>query len=565
MTLVGDRTEAENERLSLELPPDPLVGQVLDGRYRLDRTLGAGGVGLVYGGVHVDLGRPVAVKVLGPAWAADPLAVRRFEREARALSKLRHPNIVEVFDFGRTADGRPYLVMEWLEGETLADYFETRLPLSPRESARLLDDAASALDAVHAKGVVHRDVKPENLFLARTPTGEPVLKLIDFGLVGLLFDAEQPRLTRQGLLYGTPEYMAPEVTVQDVIDHRADIYALGVTTFEMLTGQLPFQGGSPFRLLAEKRDRAAPRLGQVSQLVFATGIEDAVERALARHPDLRFESAGAFAAALRDAVAGPAIEVDVPRETTEAVVRTMSAPPKAGDDATDELPVQVPGLWSGRRALVLGLAVALLFVGVGVWSFGLGAPPEVSSAPSYAAVEASPAPSPPTTGGTASPVSGEPTESEGSTIVEASPSEEQASRRERPRRERSRPSARPERRQDRPSLSAAVAPPTADAPTEADGRGSAEALPSETERERAAELTREGYVHLARGRLPDAVESFRESLNLAPSGGALRGMGLAQERLRHLPEARRTYQRYLRFAPNAGDADAIRRRLAAIE
>lgn len=218
-----------------------LPGTVLDGRYRLDESIGAGGYGVVYRAQHLGLDRPVAVKLFRPASGrVSPEQLRRFQREGVVMCRVRHDNAVAVLDAGVSADGLPFLVMELLVGETLASAL-TRLSVLPARRAVLLAaDLARALGAVHAAGLAHRDVKPENVFLHRAD-GQEITKLLDFGIVRLLEDSElDARLTETGQVLGTPHYIAPERLTGDLGDERADIFSLGVLLYRALTGRPPF-------------------------------------------------------------------------------------------------------------------------------------------------------------------------------------------------------------------------------------------------------------------------------------------------------------------------------------
>jgi eukaryotic-like serine/threonine-protein kinase len=237
-------SEARNERERGESQgpaADSLVGRVLADRYEIERELGRGGMGVVYRARHVTLGRPVAIKVLHAKLSADPAVSKRFDREALAASKLDHPNCVQVIDFGTTADGLEYLVMQFLDGKELRD--ELGWPMNPRRAARLASQVLRALEHAHRKGLVHRDLKPENVFIVRDDDGEEQVKLVDFGIVKLL-DAEgvHEKLTRAGLVFGTPRYMAPEQAAGGKIDERTDLYAVGILLHEMLRGKPPFDG-----------------------------------------------------------------------------------------------------------------------------------------------------------------------------------------------------------------------------------------------------------------------------------------------------------------------------------
>ena len=227
----------------VELPPGTDVGG-----YIVDSKIGEGGMGIVYGGQHPRIGKRVAIKVLGPQFCRDPNTASRFEQEARLVNEIHHGNIVDIFQFGELPDGRKYLVMELLQGESLTARID-RGPIPPRECIEILDGMCDALEAVHEKGVVHRDIKSDNVFLPATRGGQIRVKLLDFGLAKLA--GNDPRAitkTKTGIVVGTPGYMAPEQARGKPVDQRTDVYALGVLAFKMLCARLPFEG-EPMDLL----------------------------------------------------------------------------------------------------------------------------------------------------------------------------------------------------------------------------------------------------------------------------------------------------------------------------
>jgi serine/threonine-protein kinase len=221
----------------IDLPP----GSIVDETYEIERRLGSGAMGDVYRARHLKLGKPFAIKVIGRPLSRDAGAVERFEQEARTLARLHHPNIVDVLGFGALADGRSYLVMEYLVGEVLRDRLD-RGRAALHEALGVLDHIAKALEAAHAANVVHRDVKPENVFLERV-TGEPrpIVKLLDFGLAKLAADVDRrTERTQSGITIGTPAYISPEQCRGANVDHRTDVYALGCVAYELLLGRGPF-------------------------------------------------------------------------------------------------------------------------------------------------------------------------------------------------------------------------------------------------------------------------------------------------------------------------------------
>jgi serine/threonine-protein kinase len=236
---------ATTKKMIEELQPGTTVGE-----WRIERLLGMGSMGAVYGAVHPLIGRRVAVKVLRPERAGYPEATERFVREAQAASRVRHPHVVDVYSFGALPDGRAYIVMEWLDGQTL----RARLgrPLSIAEACRILEHILDALSAIHEQGIVHRDLKPDNIFLVDGPDG-PVAKVLDLGLAKVTDKRGRSpmRLTLEGFVVGSADYVAPEQAAGHTVDARADLYSLGVTLFELLTLRRPFVGQTTTDLLVE--------------------------------------------------------------------------------------------------------------------------------------------------------------------------------------------------------------------------------------------------------------------------------------------------------------------------
>jgi serine/threonine protein kinase len=216
---------------------------LLDGRYRIVRLLGEGGMGAVYLASHVGLGRDVAIKFLHAEFISREDIVGRFRREAQAAAAIRHKNIIEVFDVGMSPQGEPFLVMEYLEGESLAGLLKRVGPLSLGAACAVMEPTLQALQAAHRKGIVHRDLKPDNIFLAYQEGEPPVVKIIDFGISKFTQGDPDKWRTRTGAVMGTPAYMSPEQARGSAsLDHRTDLYSMGTILFEMLTGGLPYAG-----------------------------------------------------------------------------------------------------------------------------------------------------------------------------------------------------------------------------------------------------------------------------------------------------------------------------------
>lgn len=271
-----------------------LIGQQL-GQYEITSMLGKGGMATVYRARQTSIGRDVAVKIIDPALAKNTDFLRRFQRESRMIAGLSHAHILKVFDFGQQQN-LVFLVMELLRGGSLSHVLKRgRIPLNI--VSWLLDQVASALDYAHARGIVHRDLKPHNLLFDDSRN----IFLTDFGLAKLLDEAAGTELTRSGLVVGTPAYMAPEQWKNESIDHRADIYSLGVILFEMLTGKLPFTADTPHRMMYLHINNPPPSLTTLRPDLPPI-IGAVIEQALAKEPDDRFPSAGKLAAAFKRAL-----------------------------------------------------------------------------------------------------------------------------------------------------------------------------------------------------------------------------------------------------------------------
>jgi serine/threonine-protein kinase len=338
-----------------------LIGRVLDGRYRIEEQLGAGGVGAVYCGTQIALGRPVAIKILHEG--VHPSFTQRFEREAKALAALRHPNIVAVTDYG-VCDDTPFLVMELLEGETLA-YRLMKGRIQPDQVLELARQLLRALTFVHEQGLVHRDLKPGNLFLERLPGGEERLKLLDFGLAKFVQstpDPAEPAVTRAGDIVGTPAYISPEQVAGDTVDARVDTYAMGIMLFQMLSGRVPFEG-EPVEQLKSHLVAPVPALHDKHPgLIARPELESFLQRAMAKPRDARFQNCADMLAAL-EAIPQPWLKKLDGKVEPAALASTMlSTPPPDGSlDAATNLHVGRPSetqlVRYARRYGTLGLAV----------------------------------------------------------------------------------------------------------------------------------------------------------------------------------------------------------------
>lgn len=318
--------------------PDQLApGAILAERYEIIRRLGAGGMGAVYLARHQLMDRLCALKVLPPGQHRDREALQRFTREAQNASRIVHPQVCTVYDFGTTDEGVAYLAMEFLEGKTLGAILaeQKRLPLD--RAIRLTRAIAAGLDAAHELGIVHRDLKPDNVMVLATKTGETV-KLVDFGIAKALAQEPSSGVTAPGVVIGTPDYMAPEQFAGDPVDPRADVYALGVMFYRMVTGTLPHQGESARDTLTRRLTEPPRALALAApDSMFPEGLQAVVDRVLARRPAERYPTAGAFGIALVELFTGP--------------LEVASIPTVRLDTATAPVPKPAPS----RRGMVLAL------------------------------------------------------------------------------------------------------------------------------------------------------------------------------------------------------------------
>jgi serine/threonine-protein kinase len=278
----------------MELKP----GTMLAGRYRVDRVVGRGGMGIVVAATHVGLDERVAIKVLGQEAKQEPETVERFSREARAAAKIKSEHVARVSDVGVLEDGSPFLVMEYLAGKDLSLYLRERERLPVAEAVDFLLQASEGLAEAHALGIVHRDLKPSNLFLTRRSDGSALIKVLDFGVSKLLAPGFGPALTRTNDVVGSPVYMPPEQMLSSkTVDLRADIWALGVIMYELLTGTLPFVADS-FAALCSQVMRLEPPPMATRRYDIPPGLEAVVLCCLSKKPEARFQTLGALAEAL---------------------------------------------------------------------------------------------------------------------------------------------------------------------------------------------------------------------------------------------------------------------------
>ena len=275
------------------------LGRTLAGKYRLEQLLSRGGMGAVYRGTHLMLGKPVAIKLIHPGLVTTPEMVRRFQREARAASQLSHPNIVTVYDLGQDQDGALYIAMELVEGADLKPVLRGG-PMEAPRAAAILAQICGALELAHSRGVIHRDLKPQNVMLCRDSGGREIAKLLDFGIAKTFEGEEASALTSTGAVLGTPHYMSPEQAAGRVVDSRSDLYSLGIILYEMLVGQAPFHDTSVASVLYKHVFEApTPPSQSHPDLAISPALERIAMRCLEKEPARRYASAQELLAELQ--------------------------------------------------------------------------------------------------------------------------------------------------------------------------------------------------------------------------------------------------------------------------
>lgn len=290
--------------MAMSKQEDPLVGQTLDEKYRIEQRLGEGGMGAVYRARHLQMDRPVAIKVLHENLLEDEAARIRFQREARAAVRLQHQNAIFVSDFGETADGYVYIVMELLEGPTLREILAKEAPIETARAISIMLQASDAVAAAHEAGIIHRDLKPANIIITQRPDVPASVKVVDFGVAkltaGALGDDEGNITLRQaGALIGTPRYMAPEQYNGNELTPAADVYSLGVILYEMLTGMAPFTGSTPVEIAA-KHVNNPPQSPRAIVAAIPEDVERVVLHALEKQPEDRPANGAQFHRELMD-------------------------------------------------------------------------------------------------------------------------------------------------------------------------------------------------------------------------------------------------------------------------
>jgi tRNA A-37 threonylcarbamoyl transferase component Bud32 len=332
-----DAAKREAEALKrLAEAPDPYVGSILGERYKIIQKLGAGGMGAVYLAEHVVIERKVAIKILSEDFAHKADLVQRFIQEARAAARIGHENIVEVYDFGETASGSVFFAMEYLEGGDLAQLIQKSGPLSAQQVKQVALQICAGLAAAHTKKIVHRDLKPENIFLIEREGRRDFVKILDFGIAKISTVEEgQGRLTRAGMIFGTPEYMSPEQARGETPDHRVDIYALGCIMYEMLTGCVPFQAETFMGTLTKQMFEQPLPPSRRCRHPVPPDLEAVCLKAMEKDRERRFQSMNEVAQALEG-------EIQLPLPTALQGMQGYPAMPQLPQ------PMGMPGMPMGQ-------------------------------------------------------------------------------------------------------------------------------------------------------------------------------------------------------------------------
>ncbi len=349
-------------------PPDPYIGQTLVGRYYVEKKLGEGGMGAVYQARHVTLEKEVALKILHGEFSRKPDLVERFLREAKAASKIRHENVIDISDFGQTSDGAVFFAMEFLEGRDLHDLLARAklngevLPWSRTRSIFL--QVCAALQAAHDKGIVHRDLKPENIYLVEWAGQPDFVKLLDFGIAKMTEmeeGSEERKLTRTGMLFGTPEYMSPEQARGDKADHLVDIYAMGCILYQLITGDVPFRADNFMGILSLHLTDPPPPIApeMLAKVGAPPALASVCMKALAKEKADRFQSVNEMAEAVLAAEGGKA--VTLPEAVAENGARRRT-------QWTGR--VELPEYEAPAEPAKKGAPVGLIVVGIAVLAAG---------------------------------------------------------------------------------------------------------------------------------------------------------------------------------------------------
>ena len=570
-------------------PPrlDPLPGRVIAGNFRIDGLIGSGAMGNVYKAEQLSLGKQVAIKVLHPHLMGDEKLVGRFKREAKSASLLNHPNSIQIIDSGQDRDGTLYIAMELLTGRDLAQVIRDDFPLPLPRVVRILSQVLSALEEAHAQRVIHRDLKPSNIMLIQRRDEKDFVKVCDFGIAKATLSEADDRaamLTIQGLVCGTPEYMAPEQARAEQLDGRADLYAAAVILYQMVTGDIPFRADSPMAIVSRHLVEApVPPSKRRPDLRLPKIIDDVVLRGLEKEREMRYPTAVAFREVLEGvlgATSGPATPVLPSARAAQPTVRDISGHDLTVQVDTGMIPAQSPSQRFGTTTnltgrpkaqtpiLVTGL-VALAAVSIAASIYTIHARKQMQQAeqaniaaieaaratplPSMAAKPPAPAPNsepappapppagpaPPALAATPPPAAETPTAGAHETGSHDHGKHHHAA---------VGPTGKPIALGTAPAMTVpaaapVVAPPPAPAPPP---RG-------------ATEVLAEADKLLGQGEVADACSHGEEAKRMSPKLPAVyKFLGKCYMRAGRAPQANDNYKKYLELAPNASDAPFVK-------
>jgi serine/threonine-protein kinase len=407
-----------NEHLKLvpaqEPEKDPLIGQVLDGRYQVASVLGEGGMGIVYKARHVTLGKPLAIKVLKADVSKDQEIVQRFRQEAQSATAIGNHHIIDISDFGALADGSTYFVMEFLDGISLTRAIEPGKPLKATRTIHVAKQLCRALGAAHDVGIVHRDLKPDNIYLISRGGDKDFVKVLDFGIAKV--GGAKSKLTQVGQVFGTPHYMSPEQCAGTAVDKRTDVYALGVIMYEMASSRVPFDADNLMGILTKHLYEEPIRPHDLPPPVdVPPALEAVIMKCLAKKADIRYQSMQEVLADLELVEQGltPSAVVDEVRRATMGSAGAGSSARSESKNSKAAMTMDVGDVQLPKKntGLIVGVFAALaLALGIGVYAFSGGEEPTVKPepTPAPAASSAPAATEPPPAAAEPTPKGGEP-------------------------------------------------------------------------------------------------------------------------------------------------------------
>jgi len=326
---------------------DPLLGRVLSERYRILRKLGEGGMGVVYLAEHVVIEKKIALKVLFPDLTRRADLVQRFIQEAKSASRIGHENVIDITDFGQSPEGYVFLAMEYLSGQDLGQVLKSAGPMGWPRAQPILVQIGKALRAAHEGGIIHRDMKPENIFVTPRDDGREFIKVLDFGIAKVMgLEEDAPRLTRTGMIFGTPEYMSPEQAQGQHVDHRVDIYAVGCIMYQILTGTVPFQAET-FMGILSKHMMEAPEPPRKRNPAIDPGVEAIILKAMEKDPAKRYQSMRDFVTALVPQGSSPDLSGAVSLSTGVSAPRSVVSVSPSRPGTVSERPAGAIGSGAG--------------------------------------------------------------------------------------------------------------------------------------------------------------------------------------------------------------------------